>query len=484
VPAIHPGVPVLAHYKLDVVPGSSGADLSPPATTIEKHGLFATQTIKAGTRIIWEAPLITLPAPGDQVTDMMDAFESLEAWEQEMIWSLNPADSSASQLLTYMAEQITSKLALIKEIADMPEDERTQEEQDILCNVFPKIAKASEWFRIAARWHLARYSLIDLPELERNNLPKGTPITGLFIETARLRHSCVPNCYAKYNPTTNLMTVHTMKDIKKAEELTTNTISSVYYHTASQRAAELKAKFGTTCDCEACNPSHHKFNKHETSRLAIHTRAIDLERFCTQLEIIERESVHTDLCLPDSQIPAPDDAPDIEDLNQAEKTVLGLIKNLKDTGCEGPELIRWYNALIDRVMPRVADALESDEERIRWWRIILRHAVECEKLGLKCFGADSGELGKARMRTKGIEKLIGMAKERKMALLESMRKVAIMGKIKDLEMKAEGMGKGKVKRKEEWEIVGRTEGIMEEQEIRDKDGELVATLGKYRLVKK
>jgi hypothetical protein len=490
-PVIHPVVPVLAHYKVDVVPGSSGTNSYSPRNTIEKHGLFATQTINAGTRIIWETPLITLPAPGDQVMDMMDAFDSLEAWEQEKIWSLNPADSSASELLTYMAEQITSKLALIKEIAAIPEDERTQEEQDILSDRFPKIAKASEWFRIAARWHVARYSLIDLPELERSNLPEAAPITGLFIETARLRHSCVPNCYVKYSPDTHLMTVHTMKDIMKGEELTTNTISSVYYHSAEQRAAELKAKFGTTCECEACNPAHYMFKKHEAFRLAIYTRIIDLERFCTQLEIVEHSSVHTDLFLRKSEIPDHDDAPDIEDLNQAEKTVLGLIKNLKDTGCEGPELIRWYNALIDRLMPRVADALENDEERIRWWRIILRHAMECEKLGLKCFGADSDELKKAILRTKKIQELIEKAKGRKKALEESIRKLAIMGKIKSLEKKAEGKGKDKGKAKqakekerEEWEIVATTECIEDEQQIKIEAGGLVATLGKYKLVMK
>lgn len=484
VPATQDLVPVLAHYKLGVVQGSSGTDSISPSVTIEKHGLFATQTIKAGTRIIWEAPLITLPAPGDQVMEMMTAFESLEAHEQEKIWSLNPADPSASELLTYMAEQITTKLAPIKQIADIPEDRRTEEEQEVLSDHFPKLAKASEWFRIAARWHVARYSLIDLPELERSNLPEGTPITGLFIETARLRHSCVPNCYVKYSSDTNLITVHTMKDITEGEELTTPTISSVYYHNASERAAELKAKFGTTCDCEACNPAHHKFKKHETSRLAIHTRAIELEQFCTLVDIIEHESVHADLCLRRSDLPDPRDVPAIEDLKEAERTILELIKNLKDTGCEGPELIRWYNALIDRLMPRVADALENDEERIRWWRIMLRHAIECEKLSLKCFGADSDELKKATLRKKKIETLIETAKERKEMLEQSRKKLAVMGKIKEMEQKVEGEGKGKSKQnKEEWEIVATTRPIEEEEHIKDKDGEVVATLGRYKLVK-
>jgi hypothetical protein len=464
---------------------------------VEQHGLFATQNIEAGTRVIWEAPLITLPAPGDQVAELMSAFDKLEPHEQEKIWSLNPADASASELLTYMAEQITSKLLPLKEIATMPEDERTEEEQHILANHFPKLGKASEWFRIAARWHLARYSLIDLPEVERNKLPKETPITGLFIETARLRHSCVPNCFAKYNPITNHMTVHTMKQIVKGEELTTSTISAVYYHGAASRAAELQAKFGSTCACEACNPSHLKFKKHEAARLATHTRVIQLEHFCTLVDIIEHDEVRAGLCLRDSDLLDPDEVPSILDLRDAEATLLALIKNLKDTGCEGPELIRWYNALIDRIQPRVADALDTDEERVRWWRIILRHAIECEKLGVKCFGADSEEVRRAALRIVGTEKMIKSAKDRKKGLEESSKKISLKmaekkGKGQNKEhgakdsdaKKAKEDGKEFKEKKEKWEIIATTGPIEDEQQLVDKHGEVVATLGRYKLVKK
>jgi hypothetical protein len=482
-------VPVLAHYKIGVVPGAKNPDSSSTDVSFTQHGLFATQKIEAGTRIIREAPIITLPSPGDQVMELVTAFEALGTDSQEKIWSLNPADSSASELLTYMAEQITAKLVTVKEIASIPEDERTEEEQEILAEYLPKLARASEWFRIAARWHAARYSLIDVPDFERNKLPKATPITGLFLETAGLRHSCVPNCFAKYNSTTNLMTVHTMKPIVEGEELTVSTISAIYYQNASSRAAELHAKFGTTCACEACDPRHRNFKKHEAARLATHTRAIQLEHFCMLVEVIEHSAIHTDLCLRDDQLLDPSEIPSLADLRDTEISILGLVKNLKDTGCAGPELIRWYNALIDRIQPRVADALDTDSERVRWWRIILRHAIECEKVSVLCFGADSDEVEKAWVRRVGVEKLIASAKERRHMLDISRKKVLDMNgaKAKSKRMATfdrDGHGNQIQDNKEEWEIIATTRPIHDAEKIKNQDGRVLATLGRYDFTKK
>jgi hypothetical protein len=456
VPVVHGSIRVLPHYKLNVAPNNSSIKYDNTSTYVEQYGLFATESIEAGTRLIWEPPMITLPDPGDQAVELMEAFDELKPYQQEEFWSLNPAPLTASPLLTFMAERITEKLAPLKAIADMPEEGRTKEEQEALTEGFPKVAKAAKMFRIAARWHYGRYSLIDLPEHEREQLPYPTPVAGLFIETARLRHSCIPNCYAYYNASTNFMIVQATTNIPAGAELTLPTIRGIYYHAASTRSAELKTKFGFTCTCPACDPSHHNFAMHESARLQIHTRTMNLQHFLTLLDIITYESVTSDLRLRDQDLPDPSDLPTLEDLRDAEFSILALIKNFKSTGCEGPELIRWYNALIDRIQPRVAHLLDNDDERVRWWRIILRHAIECVKIAHRCFGADSDEVARMKHRVDGVERKIQDAETRRELVRAGKKKLGEMVKRKDMEKK-------KKKKEEEWEVVGVTGDVGEKK---------------------
>lgn len=397
-------VPVLAHYKSGVVPGT------------REHGVFATQMIVGGARIICEVPLISLPAPGNQVDGLVSAYDALSAEDQEKFWNLNPAKPSTSTLLSEMERKIMPKLMALTEEA------HTEEEKRILDGRFAELERSTECYRIAACWHNARYSLVSHIPYESFPLPEETLITGLFIETAQLRHSCVPNCFARINPDKAVMTVHTMRPIAQGEELTINTID-IYYNIVDVRATELHTRFGTTCTCEACLPSHTKFKKHQDYRLANYTRAIQVDDFCTRLDIIDHASVRVDLCLCDSDLPHPNFPITIDDLRNAELTVLALIKGLKDTGCGSPELIRWYNVLIDRVQPRVAHVLDNDEERVRYWCVMLRYAMECEKISGKCFGADSAEVRWAGARKVKMEGLIERAQKHKEWLKESKKKV-------------------------------------------------------------
>jgi hypothetical protein len=401
-------VPVLPYYEFRTISSADTVDSANSSLRIDKHGLFATQTLEAGTRIISEPPLIALPAPGDQIFQLMQAYHALPAHEQDSIWSLNPCDSSASEMLTYIAKHISDKMMLLAAIKSKSEDQRTKEEEDFLTDQLPRIAEATDVYRIAARWHAGRCSLTNLPEDQRDNLPVGTPITGLFVETAKLRHSCIPNCYAHYNASTNQMTVHVTGPIPAGTELTLSALSRNFYSSAADRALELQQKFGITCVCEACDPTHRVFSKHETARIAANGRALILLHFLTQLSILDSDQVLANLHLTPSHR---DDTPDLDALRDAENTLLSLIADLKNTGCTGPELIRWYNALVDRIQPRLADEL-SDGERLTWWRFVCRHAREAEKVGVRGFGRDNEIVKNMGERAKRVEDLVTLCEEK------------------------------------------------------------------------
>jgi hypothetical protein len=395
-------VPIMPHYELRPIrPGGQSVTSDFSKTRKEEHGVFATQAIARGSRIISEPPLIKLPAPGDQLEGLMRAYQQLHQHEKARIWSLKPSPISVSPLLESLASVIDPVLLRITEILRKDKAKRSQEESRELAGTGPQLEHSLAILRLAARWHAGRHSLIDLPETQRENVSEGTPITGLFVETAGLRHSCVPNCYAHYNAESDRMTVHTTKPIGSGEELTLSSLATAYYLNASSRAEKLKEDLGIECKFEACDTSHAKFNIHEEARIRAHARAVELSHFLTSLDIMDSDDVMESLSLaPDTW---PQEQVSKEDLEEAESLALFLIKDLIATGAHGVELVRWYNALIDRVQPRLM-AFPGAKQRLLWG-IVLAHATKCEKLGKWCLGEDSKQYEELRKRRKGIAKL-------------------------------------------------------------------------------
>lgn len=282
-------VPILARYELrDSSHDTDGED------DIDQ-GLFATQNIEQGTRIISERPLFTLPAPGDQLSELMEAHNNLSKPEQNRVWNLRPAAPEASDQLRNL-RFLTDRLASdLQNIFLKPEGTRTNKEKATLQKMQPKLENAANVWRIAARWHANRCAMTDLPEDQRSGLPKGTPITRLFIERAQIRHSCVPNCFASYDPNFGRMNVHVTRDIATGEELTLSAFAdNMYYKDAEDRGKELAA-WGLTCDCEACAEGDAKFEMHQAARQRAHTRVVMLLDYLTRLEKEEFSEVWMDV---------------------------------------------------------------------------------------------------------------------------------------------------------------------------------------------
>ena len=278
------GVPILAHYELRELPDTGDNEDD------HDEGLFATQKIYQGTRIISERPILTLPAPGDQLQELVPAYYNLPKVEQERIWNLRPAAPEASEQLQNL-RFLTDRLAFdLQNIIFKSDGARTKVEEATLEEMAPKLENAMNVWRVAARWHANRCSMTDLPAEQREYLPKGTPITGLFIERAHIRHSCLPNCFASYDANLGRMNVHVTRDIAAGEELTLSAFAdTTYYKNAADRKEELSA-WGLTCNCEACDEKHPKFQTHEAARQRAHTRAILLADTLTRLDVDEQFS--------------------------------------------------------------------------------------------------------------------------------------------------------------------------------------------------
>ncbi|KAF1927483.1 uncharacterized protein M421DRAFT_180710 [Didymella exigua CBS 183.55] len=373
--AFYVEIPVLAHYALRELP-NVGDDEDD-----NDEGLFATQKIEPGTRIISEQPLFTLPAPGDQVPQLMAAYENLSESDQERIWKLRPAAAEASDALMSLRFLIDKLAVELQTIMYKSEAERTAEEKTTLSEMRPKSQFAMNVYRVAARWHANKCSLLDMPLDQRADLPNGTPVAGLFIERAHIRHSCVPNCFASYDADLGRMNVHTTRDVAPGEELTCSSFAdTMYYSNAKDRKQELFS-WGLTCDCEACDEKHPKFNVHETARQRAHTRAVLLNDVLTRLE---KEDMTED------------------DLKTAQKLLLDLVRDLKTSGCESVETVRWRNILVDRILPARA-LVVPEAEMLVTWQVILHHAKESETVGKMCYGEDSENYRVLKQTREGTE---------------------------------------------------------------------------------
>ena len=96
------------------------------------------------------------------------------------------------------------------------------------------------------------------------------------------------------------------------------------------------------------------------------------------------------------------------ELNTAQSLILALMRDLKITGCETAESVRWRNILADRVLP--ARTLQiPDKQRLLQWRVVVEHARESERLGKVCYGVDTKEFRQLRMTREASEAAVKMS---------------------------------------------------------------------------
>jgi hypothetical protein len=99
-----------------------------------------------------------------------------------------------------------------------------------------------------------------------------------------------------------------------------------------------------------------------------------------------------------------------DDLNTAQKLLLDLVRDLKTSGCESVETVRWRNILVDRILPARALVVAEPDVLVAW-RVVLWHAKQSEEVGRMCYGEDRGEFRVLRQTREGTEATILMLEE-------------------------------------------------------------------------
>lgn len=341
----------------------------------EYAALFATTSIKPGTRLINEAALIALPASNaNSLEGIYAAFEKLSSAEQASIMRLQPRPpSSLEENSLFIDALVHQYLNLYLKYLKGPSI--TDSEINVLTLLGPKLEVLCKAYRIAARFYAHRYSLTSLPHSERHTIPSHVPITGLFVSASYLQHSCIPNCHAAYNPVSERLTVHATRTIARGEQLTVSHIGNhIWYHTRKTRARLLEEAQIPECKCNACDVLHDDYPKHEFTRKQLHFTSSVVSQFLMNMDAAVNPITYikgiTFTIHPDgtSSLPLPPDTDVIAVAVKCEST----IDLLKQTGCTDMELVRWRNALVNNLLSHMeqwdtamtfADASLMDAEK-------------------------------------------------------------------------------------------------------------------------
>jgi hypothetical protein len=89
---------------------------------------------------------------------------------------------------------------------------------------------------------------------------------GIFLDAARLKHSCTANCYVSWNPVLNMLCVHATRNIHAGEELCISYDADLLiFENGEQRKARLQT-YGLVCECAACDSSTEFGKSHNENR--------------------------------------------------------------------------------------------------------------------------------------------------------------------------------------------------------------------------
>jgi SET domain-containing protein len=184
------------------------------------RGIFAKEKISRGTRIVAESPLLKATAVSSHGVNVLTAFNNLSPPKQRAYLDLH---GHASETLK----------------------------------------KDNDWD--------------SLPDLDRRVIAiYATNHWGrdVFWLASRFNHSCIPNIHNAYNPTIQMETFHSIRDIEAGEELTVSYLSDTCVR--DQRQARLN-KWGFQCKCPACQNTANG-NKIEQHLAKLATLSQELER--------------------------------------------------------------------------------------------------------------------------------------------------------------------------------------------------------------
>jgi hypothetical protein len=198
-------------------------------TNSKGYGLFATENIPCGTRILDESPLIIIPSssmkhgiPVLDIEELTAALDALSPQQHETYFELyhDPNAAVKARKRIHKAHEYSKDTMVGRD--------------------FPNAHKIESMVKLHAIYQTNVVRLGD----------DKTSGTGVFPLASRINHSCVPNLQIHYVPSTNKLIAHAVRHINKGEELTINYSSKVWI--PREQREDIFGRCGFDCACRAC----------------------------------------------------------------------------------------------------------------------------------------------------------------------------------------------------------------------------------------
>lgn len=186
-------------------------------------GLFAVKDMPAGTRILSETPIITIPGSQKERT---------------------PAEKVAALCKEILKVNINTHYFLLKLSKGFEYDQQTREAvQNYFKQSMPK--------RVLS-WSIRSFSKIfSFYQRHAVGLP-GQDASGLFYRYGVINHSCSPNAQAYYDPVKERHQVQLVRDVKADDQIFVSYISGIDFP-RERRHAEINLKgHKFVCGCTLC----------------------------------------------------------------------------------------------------------------------------------------------------------------------------------------------------------------------------------------
>ncbi|KAI6084462.1 hypothetical protein F4821DRAFT_261983 [Hypoxylon rubiginosum] len=274
-------------------------------------GLFATQAITLGDRLIQEKPIISLNYEEDDGEEWMyrlyKEFTNLSREDQVKYRNLpHKLEHSLDKIRSYLHRRYGLKGEVLEIVA-------------------------KSWNKLASIWSTNNVGLVT----GRIGLLDGQEHTGVFLTHPRINHSCVPNTTWSVDDVRKTIKVTAIRDIAVGEEITISYINTE--RPSHIRKADLE-RYSLECLCKACSGLGKDISDQNRQRLW---------ELKAMFWIYEEGSEDLQEDLP-ADLPADRR---INDNEEALKLASEFVDLLKAEGLLGVEAIHGYNRLKDYIPP-------------------------------------------------------------------------------------------------------------------------------------
>lgn len=308
-------------------------------------GVFATSAIPAGTRLISETAVLTLPETAD-LPDLYTLLMSLPAHRQAAYWSL-----SAYKRRHDETDWIPAARALY---GDGP----------------------SAGFEAYCDAILRAWLIYETNRFTVRSKSGARDRMGVFALAARLNHDCAPNVFHRHSHVIGRLTIHALRDIAPGEQVCTSYID-VARPTAARR--KLLRHWGFRCGCALCGGQGKggKGGKEEE----VESRRKKLEEMTARMKRVETKRVEG-----------------TRDWSQWDYAkALGPLEEL--VGLMEREGLDESDTLGEVLGVGAEYAMG-----VGWWEMAVKWAERAREIEERCLGTDSSEWAEANLRVEEARK--------------------------------------------------------------------------------